>query len=97
MTCHILCYNNLIKIYFNSKNLHNRGIHMSTNVNIDWSKLGFTYMKTDLRYVSIWKNGKWDDGKLVEDNNITISESSTALHYGQQCFEGLKAYRTKRW
>ena len=68
---------------------------MSTNVNIDWSKLGFTYTKTDLRYISIWKNGKWDDGKLVEDNNLTISESCTALHYGQQCFEGLKAYRTK--
>jgi branched-chain amino acid aminotransferase len=68
---------------------------MSTNVNIDWSKLGFTYTKTDLRYVSIWKDGKWDDGKLVEDNNLSISESSTSLHYGQQCFEGLKAYRTK--
>jgi len=68
---------------------------MSAKDNIDWSKLGFTYTKTDLRYVSIWKDGKWDDGKLVEDNNITISEASTALHYGQQCFEGLKAYRTK--
>ena len=68
---------------------------MNTNVNIDWSKLGFNYMKTDLRYVSIWKDGKWDEGKLIEDNKLCISESSTALHYGQQCFEGLKAYRTK--
>lgn len=68
---------------------------MSKNVNIDWSKLGFNYIKTDYRYISIWKDGKWDEGKLVEDNKITISESSTALHYGQQCFEGLKAYRTK--
>lgn len=66
---------------------------MSKNVNIDWSKLGFSYMKTDLRYVSKWKDGKWDDGKLVEDNKLSISEASTALHYGQQCFEGLKAYR----
>ncbi|KAB3531324.1 branched-chain amino acid aminotransferase [Alkaliphilus pronyensis] len=63
--------------------------------NIDWSKLGFAYMKTDLRYVSKWKDGKWDDGQLVEDNKLAISESSTALHYGQQCFEGLKVYRTK--
>jgi len=68
---------------------------MSANVNIDWSKLGFAYSKTDLRYISIWKDGKWDDGNLVEDNNLSISEASTALHYGQQCFEGLKAYRTK--
>lgn len=63
--------------------------------NIEWGKLGFAYMKTDFRYVSKWKDGNWDDGQLVEDNNLSISESSTALHYGQQCFEGLKAYRTK--
>lgn len=68
---------------------------MSKTVNIDWSTLGFGYMKTDLRYISRWKDGKWDDGQLVEDNNLYISEASTALHYGQQCFEGLKAYRTK--
>ncbi len=68
---------------------------MSKNVGIDWSKLGFSYMKTDLRYISRWKDGKWDEGELVEDNRLNISEASTALHYGQQCFEGLKAYRTK--
>nr|WP_279237118.1 branched-chain amino acid aminotransferase [Alkaliphilus serpentinus] len=67
----------------------------SMSKNIEWGKLGFAYMKTDFRYVSRWKDGSWDEGKLVEDNNLTISESSTALHYGQQCFEGLKAYRTK--
>lgn len=68
---------------------------MSKTVDIDWSKLGFSYVKTDLRYVSRWKDGNWDEGELVEDNNLSISEASTALHYGQQCFEGLKAYRTK--
>jgi branched-chain amino acid aminotransferase len=57
--------------------------------------LGFDYIKTDFRYISKWKDGKWDEGQLVEDNMISINESSTALHYGQQCFEGLKAYRTK--
>lgn len=69
---------------------------MNKNVNIDWSNLGFNYIKTDLRYISKWKDGKWDEGKLVADNMITISEASTALHYGQECFEGLKAYRTKK-
>ena len=68
---------------------------MSKTVDIDWSNLGFSYIKTDLRYVSIWKDGKWDDGKLTEDNRLYISEASTAIHYGQQCFEGLKAYRAK--
>ena len=68
---------------------------MTKEVNIDWNNLGFEYIKTDYRYISRWKDGKWDDGKLTEDNTITISEGSPALHYGQQCFEGLKAYRTK--
>lgn len=62
---------------------------------IKWSELGFSYIKTDKRYISHWKDGKWDDGALVEDNKISISEGSTALHYGQECFEGLKAYSTK--
>ena len=61
--------------------------------NIDWSALGFSYIKTDLRYVSHWREGNWDAGTLTEDNRVHISEGSTALHYGQQCFEGLKAYR----
>jgi branched-chain amino acid aminotransferase len=68
---------------------------MSKLVNIDWNTLGFNYIKTDFRYVSTWKDGKWDEGRLVEDNRLCISEGSAALHYGQQCFEGLKAYRTK--
>lgn len=66
-----------------------------SKVNINWEELGFDYIKTDYRYVSIWKDGKWDDGALVEDNILSLEEGSPALHYGQQCFEGLKAYRTK--
>ena len=68
---------------------------MTKKVNIDWNNLGFEYIKTDFRYISTWKNGRWDEGHLTEDNMLTISEASCALHYGQQCFEGLKAYRTK--
>ena len=66
-----------------------------TFVKIDWNNLGFEYIKTDFRYISTWKDGKWDEGHLTEDNILHISEASCALHYGQQCFEGLKAYRTK--
>lgn len=68
---------------------------MTKKVNIDWNNLGFSYIKTDFRYISTWKNGSWDEGHLTEDNMLSISEASCALHYGQQCFEGLKAYRTK--
>lgn len=68
---------------------------MEKQVDIDWGKLGFAYMKTDYRFICSWKDGKWGEGELVEDNMLRISESSAALHYGQQCFEGLKAYRRK--
>lgn len=62
---------------------------------LDWQNLGFSYIKTDYRYLAYWRNGEWQKGELVTDNILHISEGSTALHYGQQCFEGLKAYRTK--
>src|SRR5690349_19835661 len=65
------------------------------NESINWDKLGFDYIKTDKRYLSYFRNGEWDKGTLTEDNVLHISEGSTALHYGQQCFEGLKAYRCK--
>jgi branched-chain amino acid aminotransferase len=68
---------------------------MGKKADIDWGKLGFDYIKTDLRYISVWKDGKWDDGRLTEDNTLQISEASTVLHYGQSSFEGLKAYTTK--
>lgn len=62
--------------------------------NIDWSNIGFGYIKTDLRYVSNYKNGEWDEGCLTEDASITMSECACVLQYAQTCFEGLKAYTT---
>lgn len=62
---------------------------------IDWSNLGFSYIKTPWRFLATWKDGYWNEGELTEDNYLHIHEGSTALHYGQQCFEGLKAYRRK--
>ncbi|ESV55371.1 branched-chain amino acid aminotransferase [Streptococcus agalactiae LMG 14747] len=64
-------------------------------VELDWENLGFSYHKLPYRYVSYFKDGKWDKGELTENATLTLSESSPALHYGQQAFEGLKAYRTK--
>lgn len=63
--------------------------------NIDWSNIGFGYMKTDLRYVSNYKDGAWDEGCLTEDSMITISECAGVLQYAQTVFEGLKAYTTE--
>jgi branched-chain amino acid aminotransferase len=63
--------------------------------NIDWGNLGFSYVKTDKRYVSNYKDGKWDEGCLTEDNTITLEESACVLQYAQTCFEGMKAYTTQ--
>ena len=62
---------------------------------IDWSNLGFGYQVTDKRYVSLYKDGKWDEGKLTEDPNITLNECACVFQYAQTCFEGLKAYTTE--
>lgn len=56
---------------------------------------GFKYVKTSYNYISYYKDGAWDEGSLRSEDTLTISATSTALHYGQQCFEGLKAYRRK--
>lgn len=66
-----------------------------SNKNIDWSALGFGYIKTDKRYVSNFKDGAWDEGGLTEDANVVISECAGVLQYAQTVFEGLKAYRTQ--
>ena len=62
---------------------------------IDWSNLGFGYIKTDYRYVSYFKDGKWDEGAIITDDKIQMSECAGVLQYSQNCFEGLKAYETK--
>ena len=63
--------------------------------NIDWANLGFGYIVTDKRYVSDYKNGAWDEGRLTEDATVTISECAGVLQYAQTAFEGLKAYTTE--
>lgn len=65
------------------------------SVNLDWENLGFSYMKLPYRYLAYYKNGQWEKGELTEDATLHMSESSPCLHYGQQAFEGMKAYRTK--
>lgn len=62
---------------------------------LDWGNIGFNYRITDYRYISNFKDGKWDDGELSTDSNVTINESAGILQYCQEVFEGLKAYRTK--
>lgn len=63
--------------------------------NLDWANLGFSYMPTDYRYVSNFKDGAWDEGVLTKDSFVSISECAGILHYCQEVFEGLKAYTTE--
>ena len=63
--------------------------------NIDWSNLGFGYIKTDKRYVANYTNGAWDAGVITEDDMITMSECAGVLQYAQTIFEGMKAYTTE--
>ena len=61
---------------------------------MDWEQLGFGYIKTDYRFVSEYKNGKWDEGKIITDEKIVLNECACVFQYAQTCFEGLKAYKT---
>jgi len=68
---------------------------MTEHVDINWKTLGYDYTRIDWNYLSFWKDGAWDDGRLTQENSVTISLGSTALHYAQECFEGLKAQTAK--
>ena len=63
--------------------------------NIDWDNLGFGYIETDYRYLSTYKDGKWDEGGLITDSNVVLNECAGVFQYAQTIFEGLKAYYTK--
>lgn len=65
------------------------------SANLDWGNLGFGYIKTPLRYVSNFKDGKWDDGAMTDNDQITLTECAGVLQYAQTAFEGLKAYTTE--
>ena len=63
-------------------------------MNVEWSKLGFSYIPTKSHIEFEYANGKWHDGKIIEGNPfISMSIAASSLHYGQAIFEGLKTYR----
>ena len=62
---------------------------------MDWSNLGFGYIRTDYNVRCRYSNGAWGDIEECTDENINIHMAATCLHYGQDAFEGLKAFRGK--
>jgi branched-chain amino acid aminotransferase len=61
----------------------------------DWKNLDFGYHPTDFNIRYTWRDGKWGEGELTRDQTIPLHMAATCLHYGQECFEGLKAYHTR--
>ena len=63
--------------------------------NIDWKNLPFGYVKTNCNLRAYYKDGKWSDLEVHTSDEVTLSMASNVLHYGQACFEGMKAFRGK--
>jgi branched-chain amino acid aminotransferase len=63
--------------------------------NIDWKRFPFGYSKTDYNVRCYYRNGKWGELEISSSELIELHIASTCLHYGQEVFEGLKAYRRK--
>jgi branched-chain amino acid aminotransferase len=63
--------------------------------NIDWKNLPFGYFKTDYNVRCYWKNGKWGKLEITDSEYLNMHMAATALHYGQEAFEGMKAFRGK--
>lgn len=61
--------------------------------NIDWANLKFGYMPTHYNVRCYYRNGKWGEIEVSSETTINIHMAATALHYGQEAFEGLKAFR----
>ena len=63
--------------------------------NFDWSNLPFGYQKTDYNVRCYYRDGKWGEIEVSTSETIEMHIAATALHYGQEIFEGLKAFRGK--
>ena len=61
--------------------------------NIAWSELSFGYMPTDYNVRCCYRDGKWGEIEVCSDEYLKLHMAATCLHYGQEAFEGLKAYR----
>jgi branched-chain amino acid aminotransferase len=65
---------------------------ISNIMNLDWRNLGFHVIKTDFNIRCQYRDGKWGELQVFSEDTISIPIGATCLHYGQESFEGLKAY-----
>ena len=62
---------------------------------IKWETLGFGFSDVNCHLRMTWKDGKWSKPKFVKEPWINMHIGAACLHYGQECFEGIKAFRQK--
>ena len=62
---------------------------------IDWANLGFGFSEVNCHIRYVWRDGKWSEGEFIKKPEITMHIGASCLHYGQECFEGMKAFRQK--
>ncbi len=65
---------------------------MENRANLDWSSLTFGYIPTDYNVRCYWRNGAWGALEISSEVTVNLPIAATALHYGQESFEGLKAF-----
>lgn len=63
--------------------------------NLEWEKLSFSYTKTDYNVRCTYKDGKWGPIEVSDSEYLPMHIAAACLHYGQESFEGLKAFRGK--
>jgi len=65
----------------------------ASRTDLDWKNLGFQYRDANRHIRYVWRDGRWDEGTLVDEPYLNLHIAATCLHYGQAVFEGLKAFR----
>ena len=68
---------------------------MKNRANLDWSSLTFGYVPTDYNVRCYWRNGEWGELEVSSSDTLNMPIGATCLHYGQECFEGMKAFEGK--
>ena len=74
-------------------------VQKSTSLRIkelDYNNITFGKLFSDHMFYADFKNGQWDDAQILPYGPIPMSPATSALHYGQAIFEGMKAYKNDK-
>ena len=91
----IICYY-ILYTKNSNKSFFKKEVNINAKGEYKMGRVRISYQYVDNMYVSYWKDGKWDEGKIQDGDRISISIGATALHYGQECFERFKSVFNKR-